>query len=208
MSAQAGNQACAPGWLTARRCCTRRRCRGTPCSRELSGCITSCCWRRSGWDRRFPAPVGDRLSDVMFVFLWAAVPPLAALLLVVLPACLLWALFVVRQTGLFGRVGRIACLTSMFFSGTYFAIILGIVVFALVAGEPASEPGHGYRIPAWWPFVNLVVLPVGFLATWRSWRRLRRAERPQAERRNATATGGQTRLACPADSPRASCSRP
>ena len=125
-----------------------------------------------------PGPVGDQLSDVIFVFLWAAVPPLSALLLLALPVCLVWALFRGPPTGLFGRVGQIACLTSMSFSGTYFAIILGILGFSLVAGEPASEPGHGYRLPAWWPWLNLAVLPVGFLATWRSWRWLRRQRSP------------------------------
>lgn len=123
--------------------------------------------------RVVPGPVGDRLSDVVFVFMWTAVLPLAALLLPALPACLVRALFRGPPAGFFGQVGQIACLTSMFFSGAYFSIMLGIVVFSLVAGEPASEPGYGYRIPSWWPYLNLVVLPVGFLATWRAWRWLR-----------------------------------
>ena len=122
-----------------------------------------------------PGPVGDGLSDMIFVFMVAAVLPLAALLLLALPICLAWALFRGSPAGLFGYVGRIACLVSVFFYGTYFVIILGILAFALIVGEPAAEPGHSYRIPAWWPLVNLVVLPVGLAGTWRSWRLLRRS---------------------------------
>lgn len=122
-----------------------------------------------------PGPVGNGLSDVIFVFMWAAVPPLAALLLLALPACLMWALFRGPSTGAFGQVGQVGCLISMFFSGTYFSIILWILIFSLIGGEPAPEPGYGYRIPSGWPFLNLVVLSVGFLATWLAWRLLRRS---------------------------------
>ncbi len=128
--------------------------------------------------RVVPGPVGDGLSDVIFVFMVGAVLPLAALLLLALPAGLTWTLFRGPPAGLFGYVVRTACLISMFFSSVYFAIILGIIASALIVGEPASEPGHGYRIPAWWPFVNLVVLPVGLAATWRSWRLLRHVRQP------------------------------
>lgn len=63
------------------------------------------------------------------------------------------------------QIGRIACLASVGFSGTLFSIVLGILVYSLVVGKLASEPKTGCRVLAWWSFLNLVVLPVGFLAT-------------------------------------------
>ena len=61
--------------------------------------------------------VANRLSDVVFVFMIAAVLPLAALLLLVLPAYLVWALFRGPAVGLSGHVGEIACLTCIFSPG-------------------------------------------------------------------------------------------
>ena len=106
--------------------------------------------------------VQEVVTGVLFGFTVAAALPLALLLLLAMPAGLLWAAFRGPPRGLAGRVGRVGCVASMAFAATYAVlIVLGYVI-------DLAQNGTGFL---WWPgWFHLAVLLAGLAATWHSWR--------------------------------------
>jgi len=108
----------------------------------------------------------EMVTGVLFGFTVAAALPLALLLLLTMPAGLLWAVFRRPLRGLPGRVVRGGCVASMAFAATYAALIFVSNVIDL------SQDGAVFQ---WWAdWVHVVALLVGLAATWRAWRWLRR----------------------------------
>ncbi len=106
------------------------------------------------------------VTGVLFGFTVAAALPLALLLLLAMPAGLLWAAFRHPPRGLAGRVGRVGCVASMAFGATYAVlIVLGYVI----------DLAQNGTIFQWWPgWVHGAVLLAGLAATGRVWRWLHR----------------------------------
>lgn len=115
------------------------------------------------------AVAGDALGlgDLLFVALLAFALPLAALLLVVMPAGAMYAAFRRPPGGWAGRLTRAGCLVSMGFAFVFVALIATMTaVWFLQEGVD----------DAWGPFMlwRVVVLIFGMWATWRAWWSLRR----------------------------------
>ena len=106
------------------------------------------------------------VTGVLFAVTLAAALPLAPLLLLAMPAGLLWAVFRHPLRGLPGRVVRGGCVISIAFAATYAAlIVLGYVI-------DLSQDGTVFQ---WWlGWVHAAALLVGVAAIWRSWRWLQR----------------------------------
>ena len=61
---------------------------------------------------------GELVADVLFAITLFVALPLALLLLLAMPAGLLWAAFRHPPRGVAGRVGRVGCVASMAFAAT------------------------------------------------------------------------------------------
>ena len=106
------------------------------------------------------------VTGVLFAVTLAAALPLALLLLLAMPAGLLWAVFRRPLRGLAGRVGRVGCVASMAFAATYGGLI--VLCYAI----DLTQARTGFQ---WWAgWVHAAVLLAGLAATWRAWRWLPR----------------------------------
>ena len=93
--------------------------------------------------------------------------PLAVLLLLVLPAGAIYAVFRHPPRGWAGRITRAGCLVSMGFAFAY-AVLMAAMMATWFLQEGADD--------LWAPFMawRIAVLIIGLWATWRAWRWLRR----------------------------------
>lgn len=110
------------------------------------------------------------LTPWLFIPLLALALPLAVLLLLVMPAGLFYAALRGPPGGWAGWLTRAGCLASMGFALAYTGLMLAVTV-AWVFWEGVGG--------IWEPFLlwRVVVLVVGFWATWRAWMWLRRQVR-------------------------------
>ena len=107
------------------------------------------------------------LAQWLFIPALVLAAPLAVLLLMIMPAGVIYTAVGRRPQGWAGRLPRAGCLVSMGFAVTY-----GSLVFAIGVG-----PGLGNGAVEGWSFSliwRVGSLIIGLLATWRAWRWLRR----------------------------------
>lgn len=116
---------------------------------------------------RMLAGTAERIvTDILFAATLVVAAPLGILLLLAMPAGLVWAAFLRPPSGLAGRVVRGGCVVSMAFALFYAVLIVMGYVIDLAQDRP---------IFVWWTgWVHVVVLVGGLVATARSWRWLRR----------------------------------
>ena len=110
------------------------------------------------------------LTPRLLIPLLVLAAPLAMLLLVLLPAGVIYAAVRCPPSGWSGRLTRAGCLASMGFTIVYTGLMVAMtVVWFLSKGVDARwEPFMAWRI---------AVLVFGLWATWRAWRWLRRRRR-------------------------------
>ena len=111
-------------------------------------------------------PAQEVVTGVLFGFTLAAALPLALLLLLAMPAGLLWAVLRHPRCGLPMRVVKGGCVASMAFAATYAALIVLSNVIDLTQDRALFQ---------WWlGWVHAAALLVGLLATGQVWRWLHR----------------------------------
>lgn len=107
------------------------------------------------------------LAEWLLIPVLVLAAPLAVLLLLIMPAGVVYAAFRRPPAGWAGRLTRGGCLVSMGFAVVYAGLMAGVTVTEIFR-EGASavwEPSMAWRI---------AVLLLGLWATWRAWRWLRR----------------------------------
>ena len=107
------------------------------------------------------------LAPWLLIPLLVLAAPLAALLLLFMPAGAVYAAVRRPPLGWAGRITRVGCLVSMAFAVLYGGLMVALGVAPMVA-EGAAER---WDFSLTWRAGGLVI---GFLATWRAWRWLRR----------------------------------
>lgn len=150
----------------------------TVCSREPTLLTRAClvCAALLPWFAVFSGIFGLYFFVILAAMLvaeWLFFPvlflaaPLAFLLLLIMPAGLIYAALRGPTVGWMGRLTRAGCLVSMGFALVY-ASLTAVVAVGDILQEGVSGVGELFSV--WW----MAVLILGLWATWRAWRWLRR----------------------------------
>lgn len=126
--------------------------------------------------RSLGGTAGATIETTLFIATLCAIAPLAALVLLAMPAGTIWAALRRPPTGLFSLTARAGCIASMSLSFIYTAIIAGVSANSL-ATEGLS--------PLWQSGLlgNAAILLGGMAATWKAWRWLHSASRRGDQKR-------------------------
>ena len=107
------------------------------------------------------------LAEWLLIPVLVLAAPLAVLLMLIMPAGVIYAVLRRPPAGWAGRLTRAGCLASMGFAFVYASLMAGVTV-AEILREGAGALWEPYLV---W---RMAVLIIGLWATWRAWRWLRR----------------------------------
>ena len=107
------------------------------------------------------------LAEWLLIPVLALAAPLAVVLLLVMPAGVVYAAVRRSPLGWGGRLTRAGCLVSMGFAVVYVGLMVAIGIMPVLVNGAVE----GWDISLTWRVGSLII---GLLATWRAWRWLRR----------------------------------